>query len=229
VLIEVTEANTLLLLHSLSDNAKLQQLWFGTWWRLVPHTYVTSGRVTWTVPTVSSACGWAWATSKILLFPRTNFKSRNLLTKSTFRASQFGLIIHPNCRSNIQVIRKETIDGPVFSDTDPYWEGPGFNSRSQLWLSWLSSRRHAVVGRGFDYQSVIGVFHWHNPSGRTMAMGSTQLLAEMSTGNISCGEGGKGGRCVGLTNLSLLCTDCLEIWETSRTLRACNRLAHRLL
>jgi hypothetical protein len=25
-------------------------------------------------------------------------------------------------------------------------------------------------------------FHWHNPSGRTMALGSTQLLKEMSKG-----------------------------------------------
>ena len=28
---------------------------------------------------------------------------------------------------------------------------------------------------------VIGIFHWHNPSGRTMALGSTQLLRKMST------------------------------------------------
>jgi len=25
--------------------------------------------------------------------------------------------------------------------------------------------------------------------------------------------GGKGGRCLGLTTLSSLCADCLEIWE----------------
>jgi len=30
-------------------------------------------------------------------------------------------------------------------------------------------------------------FHWHNPSGRTMALGSTQSLTEMSTRNISWG------------------------------------------
>jgi hypothetical protein len=28
-------------------------------------------------------------------------------------------------------------------------------------------------------------FHWHNPVGRTMALGSTQPLTEMSTRNIS--------------------------------------------
>jgi len=42
----------------------------------------------------------------------------------------------------------------------------------------------------------------------------------MSTRNISWG---KGGRCVGLTNLSPSCTDCLEMWEPQPpgTLRAC--------
>jgi hypothetical protein len=34
---------------------------------------------------------------------------------------------------------------------------------------------------------VIEIFHWHNPSGRTMALGSTQPLTEMNTRNISWG------------------------------------------
>jgi hypothetical protein len=34
---------------------------------------------------------------------------------------------------------------------------------------------------------VIGIFHWHNSSGRTMALGSTQALTEMSTRGISWG------------------------------------------
>jgi hypothetical protein len=49
--------------------------------------------------------------------------------------------------------------------------------------------------------SVIGIFHWHNPSGRTMALGSTQPLTEMRTRFL----GGKGGRCVGLTTLPPSC------------------------
>ena len=35
--------------------------------------------------------------------------------------------------------------------------------------------------------SVIGIFHRHNLSGRTMALGLTQSLTEMSTRNISWG------------------------------------------
>jgi hypothetical protein len=38
-------------------------------------------------------------------------------------------------------------------------------------------------------EGVIGIFHWFNPSGRTMAVGSTQPLTEMSTRSISWGEG----------------------------------------
>ena len=64
-------------------------------------------------------------------------------------------------------------------------------------------------------------FFIDNPSGRTIALGSTQLLIEMSTRNISWG--GKGDRCVGLTTLPPSCADCLEIWESQPpgTLRAC--------
>jgi len=42
------------------------------------------------------------------------------------------------------------------------------------------------VGRSRVWFS-IGIFHWHNPSGRTLALGLTQPLTEMSTRNISLG------------------------------------------
>jgi len=56
----------------------------------------------------------------------------------------------------------------------------------------LTGSRHAVVqffealrykpeGRGFDSRWC----HWHNPSDRTLALGLTQPLAEISTRNIS--------------------------------------------
>jgi hypothetical protein len=61
------------------------------------------------------------------------------------------------------------------------------------WLSWL---RHYARSRKFADsipEGVIGIFHWHSPSGRRMALGSTQPLTEMSTKGISWG---KGGRCL---------------------------------
>jgi hypothetical protein len=79
------------------------------------------------------------------------------------------------------------------------------------WRSWL---RHCVASRkvaGSIPDSVTGIFHWHNPSGRTMALGLTQLLTELSTRNNSWG--GKGGQWLGLTTLPPSSSDCLETWE----------------
>ena len=50
-----------------------------------------------------------------------------------------------------------------------------------------------------------------------MALGSTQPLTEMSTGNISWG--GKGSRCVGLTTLP---PSSLNLLEPSGTVQGCN-------
>ena len=70
---------------------------------------------------------------------------------------------------------------------------------------------------------VIGIFHLENPSGRIMALGSTQPLTEMSIRNISWG---KGGRYVGLTTVPTSCADCHEIWgpQTPGALRTCRCL-----
>jgi hypothetical protein len=49
--------------------------------------------------------------------------------------------------------------------------------------------RHCATSRkvaGSIPDCVIGIFHSHNPSGRTMALGLTQPLTEMSTRNVSC-------------------------------------------
>ena len=55
------------------------------------------------------------------------------------------------------------------------------------WRSWL---RHCATSRkvaGSVPDGVIGIFHWHNPSCCTMALGSTQPLTEIGTRNISWG------------------------------------------
>jgi hypothetical protein len=60
------------------------------------------------------------------------------------------------------------------------------------WRSWL---RHCATNRkvaGSIPDGVIGISHWHNPFGRTMALGSTQPLTEMSTRNISSGVNAAG-------------------------------------
>jgi len=55
------------------------------------------------------------------------------------------------------------------------------------WRSWL---RHCITSQkvaGSIPDSVSEIFHWHNPSGRTMALRSTHPLTEMSTRDISWG------------------------------------------
>ena len=57
---------------------------------------------------------------------------------------------------------------------------------------------------------VNGIFHWHNLSDRTMALGSTQPLTEMSTRSISWGQ----KRSVRKTdNLTTILCRCHVIWE----------------
>ena len=46
------------------------------------------------------------------------------------------------------------------------------------WRSWFRQSRKVA---GFIPDDVIAIFHWHNPSDRTVALGSTQSLAEIST------------------------------------------------
>jgi len=55
--------------------------------------------------------------------------------------------------------------------------------------------RHCATSRkvaGSIPDGVIGIFHWHNPSNRTMTLGLTQPLTEMNTRNISWGVNSAG-------------------------------------
>ena len=71
---------------------------------------------------------------------------------------------------------------------------------------------------------VTGIFHWHNPSDRTMPLGSPQPLIEMSTRS----------RCVRLTTLPPSCavvmkSGSLNFLEPSGPVQACNGTALPLL
>ena len=57
------------------------------------------------------------------------------------------------------------------------------------WLRCCATNRKVA---GSIPDGVIGIFHWHNPSDRTEALGSTQPLTEMSTRRISWGENAAG-------------------------------------
>ena len=59
--------------------------------------------------------------------------------------------------------------------------------RVTRWHSWLRRCATSRKVAGSIPDGVIGIFHRHNPSDRTMALGSTQPLTEMSTRNVSWG------------------------------------------
>jgi len=63
--------------------------------------------------------------------------------------------------------------------------GTEFNS-----ITHKEGLRHCAKSRkvaGSIPDGVIRIFHWHDPSGRTVALGLTQSLTEMSTRNIPWG------------------------------------------
>ena len=94
---------------------------------------------------------------------------------------------------------------------------------------YVRTLRYKPDDNGFDSSWCRWKFSLHNPSDRTMALGSTQPLTNMSTRNIS--RKGKSSWCVGLTTLLPSCADCFEIWQPQPlgTLRACTGIALRLL
>jgi hypothetical protein len=49
------------------------------------------------------------------------------------------------------------------------------------WLRHSTSNRKVA---GLIPDGFIGIFHWYNPSGRTIALGSTQPLTEISKGKV---------------------------------------------
>jgi hypothetical protein len=61
--------------------------------------------------------------------------------------------------------------------------------RGTRWPIWLWNALQVGRSRVRFPDGVTGIFHLHNPSGRTMALELTQSLTEMSTRNISCGGG----------------------------------------
>ena len=80
----------------------------------------------------------------------------------------------------------------------------------------VETLRYKSKSRGSDSREC----HLHNPSGRTMALGLTQPLTEMSKGK------DKVGLCVGLTTLQPSCVNYLKMWEPQSpgTLWACSGL-----
>ena len=82
----------------------------------------------------------------------------------------------------------------VFSTVLTFWMILSSFPLSKLLRSFWGGPRGVAVGWGTAIQALrsrvrfpmvsLGIFHWNNPSGRTMALGLNQPLTEMSTRNI---------------------------------------------
>jgi hypothetical protein len=106
--------------------------------------------------------------------------------------------------------------------------GRTFLQRGTRWHSWL---RHCATSRkvaGSIRDNVNGIFHWHNPSGRSMVLGSTQPRTEMSTRNIFWGlkaAGAKGWQPYHIHMSTVLKSGNFNLLEPSGPVQACNRIA----
>ena len=77
---------------------------------------------------------------------------------------------------------------------------------------------------------VAGIFHWQNPSDRTVSVGLTQPLTEMSTRNISLGvkaAGAYGSQIYHLHVLIVLKSESLNLLEPYGPVQAGNGIALR--
>ena len=75
---------------------------------------------------------------------------------------------------------------------------------------------------------VFGILHWHCPSGRTLALGLTHPLTEMSTRNISFGVktfGAYGWQPYHLHVPTVLKSGSLDLLEPSGPVQTCNGIA----
>jgi hypothetical protein len=89
----------------------------------------------------------------------------------------------------IKINNTKKLHGVIFQNTVIIFEYSLFTEviGGTRWRIWL---RHCATSRklaGSILNSVIGIFHWHNPSDHTMALGLTQPLTEKNSRNVSCG------------------------------------------
>jgi len=80
----------------------------------------------------------------------------------------------------------------------------------------------------YNDEGVVGIFHWHNPSGRTMALGSPQTLTAISIRNTSWrvkAAGAYGWQPYHLNVPTVSKSVSLNLLEHSRPVQACTGIA----
>ena len=95
----------------------------------------------------------------------------------------------------------------------------GMDSLGTRWRTWFRDCATSREVAGSIPDSVIGIFHWHNPSVRTMALVLTHPLTEMSNRNLSW-----------RVKAAFVCwfsrySEILTLLEPSGPVQACNGIA----
>jgi hypothetical protein len=119
----------------------------------------------------------------------------------------YSLNMHESYRPLLQEISKLTASSKYFHSNYYLYLGTQYRS----WLrNYATSRKVA----GSNPDEVIGFFNWPNPSSRTMALGSTQPLTEMSIRNLPGGEGRQARKA---DNFTVICESLVyKMWEPRR-------------
>ena len=91
---------------------------------------------------------------------------------------------HPTAVRHSSLAQSSCYNGPGFDFTHQHSSKEHTHTHTYIYI-WHCDTNRKVTGS--IPGGVIRFFHWHNPSGRTMALGLTQPLTEMSTRNISWG------------------------------------------
>ena len=92
--------------------------------------------------------------------------------------------VYPHCKSAAYSWVKDF--NVSFVKSSSIWQVQNIWSGTTV-AQWLRCCATNWKVAGLIPDDVIGIFHWHNPSDRTVALGSTQPLTEMSTRSISWG------------------------------------------
>jgi len=131
------------------------------------------------------------------------------------------------------------LSAAIVEKLEPVWVCCGWRTpptapsdQFQLWghvvAQLVEALRYSRKVAGSITDGVIGILHWHNPSGRIMTLGSTQPLTEMSTRNISWrvkAAGAYGWQPYHLRVPIVLKSGSLNLLEPSGPVQDCNGIA----
>jgi hypothetical protein len=167
------------------------------WQQEVPKTHVTAGgtqgtcdssrypRHMWQqqVPKAHVTAGGTQGTCDSSRYSRLTFKKMSINYIKVTKHYKPITCVEPTTKS--QCALRGTVNNSrasvIFMYTSCIIRGPLMVAQC---LRYCATNRKVA---GSIPDGVIGIFHWHDPSDRTMALGSTQPLTEMSTRSISWG------------------------------------------